>query len=809
MIIRSLKLQNCRKHRDAFMEFPDGLFGIVGNNEAGKTSIIEAIAWSIYGAHACKTGQELLKTEGISPDSDCRAELEFSLGSDSYKVVRELRGSRQAAYAAVYVNNSTRPEVEGTHPVTRYLANKIGMDYASFFTSVFAKQKELDALSDLQPGVRKKRILRLLRIDRIDAAVDHVRKDKKETEFKIVAIRGTVQDIDVLSTSLAGLRKQKGNDSDAVETVQATIKESKASLAKVKKAKDTLERKHSSYRDLMGQQKVQDTKKALNEKNLKAQESDLRELETAKEELSQIKSELRPYKSTKVKKERLDWLREKYLAKNGLQERLSEIKQKIKDLKRDRKNALSKIAKGKNLDSKLAKIETVMEKFQAQSSTLDKKIAGKRASIQEYKKQKVKLSTQFEEIKEFGPESKCPICSKTIGEDLLEMVEHFKKEIAKASNRIKTQSELIEKLLERRMKADRLLKDAKLERNRLNNLIRQRAIEEQEKNSLDRQIVSEVQQLKKISGEIRDIGAVAYYEEDHDEVKKLFRELEQLDKKRIALSGQVLRIPTVKKSIRSLRSGLASIAKRTGKISDSIGTLGFREDEYEQAKEDYGAADAKYHKKREDLINAKNALANTSKEIVNAIRQIAEEKRKGRQIEKEEKKIEILNSLDRIFGEFRLELISRIRPLLSLRASELFRKLTDGKYPSISLDENYDMFIEDGGKRFPLERFSGGEEDLASLCLRIAISQVIEERSGGTGIDFVVLDEIFGSQDENRKSNILKALNDLSSQFRQIVVITHVEEIKDVLPYVFNVIETADKSSKIIVEGNPSMALSA
>ena len=127
----------------------------------------------------------------------------------------------------------------------------------------------------------------------------------------------------------------------------------------------------------------------------------------------------------------------------------------------------------------------------------------------------------------------------------------------------------------------------------------------------------------------------------------------------------------------------------------------------------------------------------------------------------------------------------------------------------MTLDEDYEILIEDGGKQFPLHRFSGGEEDLASLCLRLAISQVIEERTGAEGINFIVLDEIFGSQDEARKNNILKALNDISSQFRQIIVITHIDDVKEMLPYAFNVIETSDKSSKIISEGTPSLSLTA
>ncbi len=508
-----------------------------------------------------------------------------------------------------------------------------------------------------------------------------------------------------------------------------------------------------------------------------------------------------------MKKEKFDGLREKYIKKAGFEKQLSETNQKISSLKEDRKSIVFTIRKAKNLDSKLKAVEKRIEEYNRQSGCLGKRIAGKRALIKEYRQQRRELTIEFEKIKELGPKSKCPICNKVIGKDFPDIITHFKKEIAKIGGKIQSQEDLIQKLSAQFEKANKFLKEAKARKDSIDKLIKQRAKDEQKKDSLDIQIESEVKQRTSILKNIRDIGFVKYDEEEHRKVKKLFEGLTKLDKRRIALTERVLRITSVKKSIKSLKTSLTSIAKRMGKISNSITKLGFNEAEYEKAKRDYTVADTHYHKKREQMIHARNKLANTLKEITVTIKQITEEKRKRRQIEKEEKKIEILNSLDKIFGDFRLELISRIRPLLSLRSSELFRKVTDGKYPNISLDENYGMLIEDTGKQFPLERFSGGEEDLASLCLRIAISQVIEERAGIAGINFIVLDEIFGSQDEARKNNILKALNDLSSQFRQIVVITHVEDVKDLLPYVFNVVETVDKSSKIIVEGSQSMAL--
>ncbi len=114
----------------------------------------------------------------------------------------------------------------------------------------------------------------------------------------------------------------------------------------------------------------------------------------------------------------------------------------------------------------------------------------------------------------------------------------------------------------------------------------------------------------------------------------------------------------------------------------------------------------------------------------------------------------------------------------------------------MELDGDYNIYIYDDGEKRPFEYFSGGEGDLANLCLRLAISQIIAQRSG-MDFQFIALDEIFGSQDRERKKNVLKALSELSKNFRQILLITHVEEVKDLIENVINVVEQDDGTSRI------------
>ena len=130
--------------------------------------------------------------------------------------------------------------------------------------------------------------------------------------------------------------------------------------------------------------------------------------------------------------------------------------------------------------------------------------------------------------------------------------------------------------------------------------------------------------------------------------------------------------------------------------------------------------------------------------------------------------------------DYRQFLISRIRPKLSEIAGYLLSELTAGKYTGVELDEEYNLYIFDGNVKYPLQRFSGGEADIANLCLRLAISQLIAS-SSGVETGFI----------------ILQALNNLSKKFRQIILITHVEDIKDTVENIIEVTENEEGISQI------------
>jgi len=139
MILKNLTLVNFRKFKNTTIEFPDGITGIVGLNGAGKSTIFEAVAWVLYGSVAARTPADQIKRQGATPSEPCRVELEFIFEEDNYRIIREMTGKNLNISATATING--RVAATSAETVNRFIQKKLGMDFKSFFTSIFAKQK--------------------------------------------------------------------------------------------------------------------------------------------------------------------------------------------------------------------------------------------------------------------------------------------------------------------------------------------------------------------------------------------------------------------------------------------------------------------------------------------------------------------------------------------------------------------------------------------------------------------------------------------------------------------------------------------
>jgi exonuclease SbcC len=137
-------------------------------------------------------------------------------------------------------------------------------------------------------------------------------------------------------------------------------------------------------------------------------------------------------------------------------------------------------------------------------------------------------------------------------------------------------------------------------------------------------------------------------------------------------------------------------------------------------------------------------------------------------------------------------LIERALPEIEDDTNELLERLTGGQMrvvfdtqrklkTSDRLAETLDIRIVDSAGERPYENFSGGEQFRVNFAIRLALSRILTRRSGAR-LQTLVIDEGFGSQDANGRQRLVEAINTIQDDFERILVITHIDELRDAFP---------------------------
>ena len=246
MILKTLVLRNYRKFKQIVVEFPDGVIGVIGLNGAGKSTIFEAISWVLYGPVAARTSADQIKREGAETSEPCRVELEFVFEDDQYRIVREMTGKNLAASATATINGNIA--ASGAETVSKFVQKKLGMDFKSFFTSIFAKQKELNALSTMNASERRPLILKMLGIDALDEVTKEIKYDKRHKSSLIEKLNLNLVD-KTGKDKIEKYNAETGELNEKQKVMVLSIKQVKEKIQTFKKELGTLEKKYKNSKN--------------------------------------------------------------------------------------------------------------------------------------------------------------------------------------------------------------------------------------------------------------------------------------------------------------------------------------------------------------------------------------------------------------------------------------------------------------------------------------------------------------------------------------------------------------------------------
>lgn len=801
MRVSYLELKNYRRFRELKLQFPDGIVGILGLNGVGKSTIIEAVAWALFGNvdEVVRTSREGVRRTGAAPSDSCSAILEFELGGTEYRISREMSGRSLAMRAELRTKDSVL--AEGDRPVRAMVERLIGMDHKSFFTSVFARQKELNALQNVAAGERKKVILRMLRIDAIDDVIAEVRADLRDTKSRIegaqrILLTEDGRDRDkVLAEQLPELERAAASAARDLEAAETAERRASAEAQVAKKRRDELKRDAEAYNEAASSLSATKAKMSELRNREKSIQSRLEDAKRKLARLPELEGSEERFAAVTKEKEELEREREKgERARHMFIEVASDEKEEARR-KRELEAAQSAAAGLDEAVSKAEEADRMMADCNASRSELSRRTGELRARERERRETAAKDRAKLKEIQEAGKEGVCPTCERTLEEayELLVVKLQGSSEAAeKAAADDAAEAARLEAELKALTSREEALRKRKANLDQQLTRLRQAEASSREKAAELSRLRERLAQRRRA---LEEIGPVRFDEALYQKIKQEHDRLRQLHEELIGLRIVAGRAENDERELAGVRESIARCASEEGQLRAIVSSL-------EPRKEEYAAASREFDLKMTALGDAKDAVRRLSSVrekaaagLERAKAELEEIARVKRSIEEDRRSAEELGVLEDVLLGFKDRLIARVAPVLSELTSKGLEAMTEGRYSRVELDESYELHIDDQGVMYPVDRFSGGESDLANLNLRLAISRMIADRTGAAPINFLMLDEIFGSQDPNRKRSVMTALSKLSVQFRQIFLITHIEDIKDATNYVIRVVEREDGTS--------------
>src|SRR6266545_1683325 len=731
MHLRSLRLRNYRVYLAADVEFPDGLVGIYGANGAGKSTIIEAVRYALYGD--ARTEKSELRSAGIN--EDVRVELVFEHEGNSYEVRRVLKGRNLTPSVEVYVNRQLA--AQSVRDANAYLGRVLGMDQRAFLASVCAQQKELTTFATMEPAQRRRLVLDLLGVSPIERALVRVREEARDARTAAGGARAQLPDLPAAESAAAEAGRAAGVAAEAADAAAAAADAAGTALA------------------------AAESQAAL------------------------------PALAAAL---------EAHLERQGLLRALQDAAGREQVARRAMAEAERESAAAAGLIEAMAQAEAALEEIEGELAAMRERHATASELLGAAAARLEAATAAAERCASLDPQAPCPTCGQALGEALAEVTARHDRELAAAAQAHELAAAARGAAVEagRKLAARRDERAAELERARTAEQRAARAAARVE--SAEQAIKVAGDEVVARQAELERLGDPGFDAGAHQRAKRAAEELQAGAVALSELRGRVER--------GEVERGLAEEALERAIQADA------RADGVQAEAAGLGAADQALAAARERVRQAGEVARGTHGEHQRAAEALGAARRRHEDLEQVlavararheevaelEERAAYLARLVDLMVAFRLHLVARLGRRLSVEAAELFAELTDHEYQDLVVDpEDYSIRIADQGTEYELARYSGSENDLASLSLRVAVSLVIAEGAGELGL--LVLDEVLGSLDRERRERMLAALTTLQGRFRQVLLVTHNDEVKDLLPAAIEVHKGPHRTSTVGLRG--------
>jgi len=719
MRLLRLEAKNFRSFAEIDLDLnASGVFSITGPNGAGKSSIFAAIEWALYGGRSGPGAQRVAREE--VEREECVVALEFEVGGHLLRATR-IDG-KDAWLTDVASEERLAQTLSGT---SREVAVRLGLTKEMFRGTFYAPQKEVEALSSKDPRRRKDQLERLLGIKHLRRAAELASADAREQGLVLEGLRSEAPDLDQLKTEIKQREKEARDAAPAVKRLKKAIAADEAKLKKTNKEIDKLAAQLAEHasRQLEAERAEGDFK--LKKEALEGKEEQLRAALAAQTEQVELEAALQGGEHIEARE------RELHLLQQGHQRR-----QTLVDRERQALEQLAAATDGLGdaTDGAGDRLETA------------------RARLREMRDQRAEANAEAAHQKRHrdallgdGDEpGVCPVCHRELEGTAEDLVAELDAAIADARERRDSLGDEIGQLED--------------------------AVEVLERAE---------QQAAFIAEQLAEAPDDGYDPKAHAEVKAALEKREETSRQLAVARDQAASAELLEKQVEAQRKEAEGAAEQAVKLWENANQMAPEEGAQEKMSATRDQLEEKLDEAREELEEATRRASSESEAVAAARARLEDASKLAERIDEERGEFELRAALASALEDYREEASRRARPMLETEASKLLRQITEATYPRIRLTEDYFLEIAEGRDFYLSRRFSGGEQDLAALCLRLALARTLAHQRG-TEHSFVILDEVFGSQDVGRRKMLMEQLIELSrGEFQQIFVISHTEDIVD------------------------------
>ena len=365
-MITSIELGDFLSHSETKLGFENGVTVFVGHNGAGKSSIIDALTFALFGQHTRKSNKGLIKrgsTQGFS-------KVEFEVNEKQYQAVRKIDSKGTlAAKLSEKTNGETKEIAAGERKqfgesMTHEVEKIIGLDFEKLKIASIVQQGELNSIIKAKPKEFKELLNAIIGIDKLDVASNSMKEVIKDFREKI--------------------RQDIGYDDSHLELLVRDLEKNQTELEEARPKKDQLTQEHKKLL-----QEITNLRKKIDEDATKIDK--IKQLELRKHELQSYAIE----------------------AVREIQQEIAENERKIRDCE----GCFQDVGLKKDLESKIGKVELALDGAYKKIQDLSNKVA----SLKEKQILAGKLQLK---------DNKCPVCDSEVEKlNPLFQEEHLREEL--------------------------------------------------------------------------------------------------------------------------------------------------------------------------------------------------------------------------------------------------------------------------------------------------------------------------------------------------------------------------------------------